>query len=555
MTFLARVRLLFKATSSRIPSKAAVETSLDALLLLALVLFVVSLTCIEFARSANLISTLWPSNAIVLALLLRTSLDGRNYGLIFLGSGTAIALANFASGYSPALSAVLTIANIAEVATAWILLAIYKNDDSDLTRVQKLYVFMMLAGGIAPLVSASIGATALAAALGKPWVPIWLNWYASNALGMIIVTPFLLSLKLEEWYALRIKNRFNEALGVLVLIVLVAVVASFYRSFLFITAPVVLFATFRFGVIGAAAGTLVVAIIVNIFIVKGIGSAILPQSDLSERILVMQIFLAATALWSLPVAAVLAERDRLLAALSSANSRLAVEDERKSQLVVGLHRRLVNAEERERLRLSHELHDQTGQSLTAAMLELKDIEPLVTDDGRERLHMLRDRMAEIGKTLHRVAWELRPASIDELGLASALNDYISEWGSHYSIGVDFYSGGDSKFDELSDEARTTIFRVAQEGLTNVVKHARGATSVSVGIEYVNAMIQLVIEDDGCGFNTGAVRGHADNHNGFGLDGMRERLISLGGELEIESSVGAGTTIFARIPFKPEKMTA
>src|SRR5215470_1453719 len=555
MTFLTRVLSPLWVPSRQSIGEDGREVSLGPLLLHTSVLFVVSLASIKFARTANSIATLWPSNAILLAILFRSKRDSRNYGVVFLGGGTAIALAYLAGGYSPALSAVLTIGNIIEIAAAWVLLAIYLDKDSDLICIRNLSVFIMLAGGIAPLVSALIGATAGAAAHATPWLPIWLNWYASHALGTIIVAPFLLSLRFEQWYALRIKERYGEAFGVLALIVVAALVAAFYRSFLFAFAPVVLFATFRFGVLGAAVGTLVLALVASLFVVEGIGPAVLPQSDLSERIFVLQIFLAITVFWSLPVAAVLAQRDRLLADLSLANSRLAVEDERKSQIVAGLSRRLVNAEERERLRLSHELHDQTGQSLTAAMLELKDIEPLVTQDGRKRLHMLRERMAEIGKTLHRVAWELRPASIDELGLASALNNYISEWGSHYSIGVDFYSGGDPKFDELSDEARTTIFRVAQEGLTNVVKHARGATSVSVGIEYVNAMIQLVIEDDGCGFSTGAARGHANNHNGFGLDGMRERLISLGGEFEVESSVGAGTTIFARIPFKPEKITA
>jgi signal transduction histidine kinase len=386
-------------------------------------------------------------------------------------------------------------------------------------------------------------------------MPIWLNWYASNAIGMIIVAPFLLSLKSKEWEALRIKKRYSEAFGVLALIVLVAVVALFYRPFLFIIAPVLLFSAFRFGFMGAAAGTFVLAAVASIFVVKKIGPAVLPQSDLSERIFVMQIFLAGTAFWSLPVAAVLTERDRLLTALSLINSRLAVEGEKKYQIVIGLQRRLVNTEERERLRLSHELHDQTGQSLMAAMLELRNIEPLVTEDGRKRLHMLQERMAEIGKVLHRVAWELRPASIDELGLTSALNNYVSEWGAQYDIEVDFYSRGDPKLDELSDEGRTIIFRVAQEGLTNIVKHARGATSVSVGIECGSAMIQLVIEDDGCGFNVSAAVKHPDNHSGFGLAGMRERLSLLGGELEIESSIGAGTTIFARIPFKSERMTA
>jgi signal transduction histidine kinase len=491
----------------------------------------------------------------LLAFLLRSTRDLTDCGFIFVGGGIAIALANLAGGHSAALSTVLAIGNIVEVAAAWILLTIYQDDDVNLTGIRNLSTFILLAGGIAPIAGASIGTAAVLASHATPWVPVWFNRYASDALGMIIVAPFLLSLRLEEWQALRVKERRGEAIAVLAFIVLAAAVVSFYRSFFFIFAPVVLFATFRFGVMGAAIGTMTLALISSVFIVKGIGPTVLPQADLSERIFALQVFLAATCFWSLPLAAVLAERDRLLAALSLVNSRLAVEGERKSQIVVGLRRRLVNAEERERLRLSHELHDQTGQSLTAAMLELREIEPLVTEDGRQRLQILRERMAEIGKTLHRVAWELRPASIDELGLASALNNYISEWGAQYNIDVDFYCRGDPKVDELSDEARTTIFRVAQEALTNVVKHAQGATSVSVLIEHVNAMIQLVIEDNGCGFNTSATVDHADNHKGFGLAGMRERLSLLGGELEIESSAGAGTTIFARIPFNSERTTA
>jgi len=554
MNFLARSPSHFRTTSQR-SIEGALDISWNNLFLLTLVLFVISLASIEFTRSANSIATLWPSNAILLAAMLRSTRHLRNYGLICLGGGAAIALANLVGGNGPALSVALTMGNLVEVAAAWVLLALFQDNASDLTCIRGISIFMLLAGGIAPLASASIGTAAVAATHSIPWVPIWLNWYAADALGMIIVAPFLLSLKPEAWHALRIKKRSREALGVLALIVLVTVVASYYRSYIFISVPVVLFATFRFGVIGAATGTLVIALIAGVFIIKGMGPSILSESDLSpQRILALQIFLAATSFWSLPVAAVLAERDRLLADLALTNSRLEVEGARKSQLVVGLHRRLVNAEESERLRLSHELHDQTGQSLAAAMLELRYIEPLVVEEGRERLHLLRKRMAEIGKALHRVAWELRPASIDELGLASALSNDITEWGAQYGIEVDFYCG-DPRLDKLSEEIRTTIFRLAQEGLTNIVKHARGATSVSVVIEQLDTMLQLVIEDDGCGFNTGAAIKHADDSKGLGLVGMRERLLLLGGKLEIESSTGAGATIFARIPVKSERTTA
>ena len=214
-----------------------------------------------------------------------------------------------------------------------------------------------------------------------------------------------------------------------------------------------------------------------------------------------------------------------------------------------LRRRFMQAQEQERLRLARDLHDQTGQSLTAAMLELKGIEAAVDPTGRDRIRQLRGQMEEMGKTLHRVAWELRPASIDELGLASALANYISEWSAQYAIEADFHCS-DPKLDALSEEVRTTIYRVVQEGLTNIVKHARRTAAVSVVIERVDATLRLTIEDDGCGFGAAAA---SERNGSLGLAGMRERLALIGGSLEIESSMGAGTTIFARIPLERERV--
>ena len=221
-----------------------------------------------------------------------------------------------------------------------------------------------------------------------------------------------------------------------------------------------------------------------------------------------------------------------------------------------LRRRLMQAQEDERLRLAHELHDQTGQDIAAAMLELNRIETLVGQSGRHHLRLLRNQMEQIGKTLHHVAWELRPASIDEVGLENALATYISEWGTQFGIEVDFHCR-DSKLDELPDEVRTTIYRVVQEGLTNIAKHALETTSVvSVIVDRLNAILRLTIEDDGCGFDLALpTESESQRVGGLGLTGMRERLLLIGGELEIESSVGKGTTIFVRIPLERVKMTA
>ena len=226
-----------------------------------------------------------------------------------------------------------------------------------------------------------------------------------------------------------------------------------------------------------------------------------------------------------------------------------------------LRRRLMQSQEDERLRLARELHDQTGQTLTAAMLELKGLEIQYNEAGRSRIRALREQMEEIGKSLHHIARELRPASIDELGLNTALANYVSEWSQQLGISVDFHHG-DIDLDSLTDEKRTAIYRVVQEALTNMAKHAREATSVSVVVGRTGATVQLTIEDNGRGFDIANLNGNGANGNatgkgrrGLGVAGMRERLALIGGELEIESSLGVGTTVFARIPADIARLTA
>jgi len=219
-----------------------------------------------------------------------------------------------------------------------------------------------------------------------------------------------------------------------------------------------------------------------------------------------------------------------------------------------LRRRLMQAQEDERLRLARELHDQTGQSLTAAMLELKNIENLVDEKDKDQLRLLSLQLEQMGKALHQVAWELRPASIDELGLSSALENYLAEWGAQFGIEVDFHCC-DTNLAGLPNDGRTTIYRIVQEGLTNIAKHASGATSVSVVIEIVDAKVHLMIEDNGCGFDIAGHEAQRSDRGGLGLAGMRERVSLVGGELEVESSVGVSTTIFARIPLGGERTAA
>ncbi len=217
-----------------------------------------------------------------------------------------------------------------------------------------------------------------------------------------------------------------------------------------------------------------------------------------------------------------------------------------------LRRRLLQVHEQERLRLAHELHDQTGQSIAALMLDLKAIKSTIDQRERDRVRQVRGHLEEMGKSLHRMAFELRPASIDELGLSAALGTYISEWSARSGIRCDFQSDA-SHIDKLSEEIRTTLYRVVQEALTNVVKHAFGATMVSVNMNCNDSMLRMEIEDNGPGFDQ--AHQTTDARDSLGLAGMRERLSLINGTLQIESMSGIGTTIFVRIQLVPERVSA
>jgi two-component system sensor histidine kinase UhpB len=219
-----------------------------------------------------------------------------------------------------------------------------------------------------------------------------------------------------------------------------------------------------------------------------------------------------------------------------------------------LRRQLMQAQEQERLRLAQELHDQTGQGLAAALVALKGIETSSAEARREQVQEVRRQLDQMGQTLHRVAWELRPAAIDELGLTLVLGNYVSEWSRQFEIKADFQCR-DSALNELPDDVRTTIYRAVQEALTNIAKHARSATAVSVVINRVAGVLRLTIEDNGRGLASAAANPDGrPRSGGLGLAGMRERLALIGGSLEIETGT-EGVTIFARIPLEQERLSA
>ena len=216
---------------------------------------------------------------------------------------------------------------------------------------------------------------------------------------------------------------------------------------------------------------------------------------------------------------------------------------------IGLLRRIVTTQEDERRRIARDIHDQLGQQLTALRLKIATL----AEDGTigpklaHDIGTLQDNAAKLDSEIGFLAWELRPAALDDLGFVAATRNFVAEWSKHYDIPAELHAGK-AEGNRMSAEIETNLYRITQEALNNVVKHA-DAKSVNVVIERRRNEIVLIIEDDGNGFEPGDSVPIRDSGKGLGLVGMRERAALIGGTLEIESAPGKGTTIFARVPIK------
>ncbi len=204
----------------------------------------------------------------------------------------------------------------------------------------------------------------------------------------------------------------------------------------------------------------------------------------------------------------------------------------------------VKTQEDERRRVARDLHDHLGQRLTALRLHLETIRKVCGDNGDLCIWIEKAQFVaeQLDREVDFLAWELRPAALDQLGLEAALANYVSEW-SHYSgIQAEFHTAGLGKM-RLKPEIEINLYRIAQEALNNIIKHAK-AENVSVMLKKRDGSVVLIVEDDGVGFDSEAKKKSID---GLGLIGMSERADYCKGKLEIESAPDKGTTLFIIIP--------
>lgn len=242
--------------------------------------------------------------------------------------------------------------------------------------------------------------------------------------------------------------------------------------------------------------------------------------------------------------------------LGEANRKLdlhRVEQERLAQQRRMLLNRVITAQEEERQRIARELHDETGQSLTALGLGLE----AATAELRSGLgHGLDERLAGLARVaaeaieeLDRLVLDLRPAQLDHLGLVATLRWYLARVQAQSGVVAHLTVRGESK--RLQPEVETALFRIAQEALTNVTRHAQ-ASGVEVVLSFEPSLLSLEVKDDGAGFDVEATRGVTSS---LGLIGMRERAQLMGGAMAVRSRPGAGTQLSVTVPLEAERPRA
>jgi signal transduction histidine kinase len=227
------------------------------------------------------------------------------------------------------------------------------------------------------------------------------------------------------------------------------------------------------------------------------------------------------------------------------NSRLWEQVQRKEHLRGQLLERTLRAQEDERRRIALELHDQSGSALASLRVGLRMLEDGLPPSRLTGQHFrtLRGQLDSIARDLHQLAFDLRPAALDRLGLADAMEQTVHNFARQHGLTADFQAIG-LDGEHLPFEVETALYRIVQEALTNIARHAQ-ATDVGVLLERRSDTVVAVIEDNGRGFDIQQALASTAGH--LGLFGMQERAALVGGRWDVESSPGKGATVFVEVP--------
>ena len=237
------------------------------------------------------------------------------------------------------------------------------------------------------------------------------------------------------------------------------------------------------------------------------------------------------------------------------NAQLHQQVQEREELRGDLLRKSVEVQEEERKRIARELHDGIGQIFTALALGLSGVEetmPRDPDVARKQVGNLKDLSIRAIAEMRQLVADLRPPQLDDLGLVPALHWLAEEWRSRLPMDAHVQVEGHRR--RLTPEMETVLFRIAQEGITNIAKHAR-AQRAGIRLTFNADSVTLLIEDDGVGMTPEQISRRLPRHQGWGLAGIQERAALVGGELTISSKPGQGTRLTVHIPLVEQEVVA
>ena len=475
------------------------------------------------------ISPLWPTGAILFSVLVAT--PPRHWWAYTLAAYFTSVLRNVWQGL-PVSAVLFVVAGITEFLIDAVAVRRFAGGLRAFDTLRGLVVYIGTAVLVAPAISASV---AVASTAENYWF-YWRVWFLSEALAFVMLAPAILT-----WIAVArtgLKGvtlvRCLEAglIGCGLLAISVRVFSwptaaeGSIPALVYLPLPLLLWAAVRFGPVGVNTSLLMVAFVSISGAVRGQG----PFAGIStaDSVLSLQLFLITMSIPLMFLATLIEERRE------------------RDQAMRMLSGRLVTAQEEERRHIARELHDEIGQMLTVLKMNLESLrEPARLASTTGTVEVCVENVDRAIQQARALALDLHPAILDHLGLPAALRWFVAQipvGRQETHLAIEECDGR-----TLSPEVKTAAFRIAQEAVTNVLRHAR-ARNVWVSLASGRSNVELTVRDDGLGFDLGTLR--RSPAASFGLSSMEERVRLVGGQFEIRTSPGAGTEVWARFPTAP-----
>jgi signal transduction histidine kinase len=471
------------------------------------------------------ISSLWPTGAILFSVLVAT--PARHWWAYIPAAYVTSVFNDVRAGFS-ITAFFFIVAGILEVLIAAVGVRRFAEGLRAFHSLRSLLVYIGVAVVLAPFTSAFIAA----ASAGENYWFAWRVWFLSEAVAFIMLAPAAVTWIAGARWALTgvTMERLVEAatIGGALIAICVRVFSwptameGSIPALVYLPLPLLLLAAVRFGPAGVNSSLVIVAFLSISGAVYGRGP--FASSSAADSVLSLQLFLVTMSIPLMFLAALIEERSA------------------RDQAMRMLSGRLVTAQEEERRHIARELHDEIGQMLTLLKINIGSLRDPAKPASQRGVDTC---LQNVDLAIHQVqtlALDLRPAVLDHLGLPAALRwfvDRIPKEGPATHLALD---GAD--VETLSPEVKTAAFRIAQESVTNVLRHAR-ASNIWVNVVSGSSRLELSVRDDGLGFDIGKLRRSPAAR--FGLSSMEERVRLVGGRLEIRTSPGAGTEILASFP--------